>query len=153
ERDRQEIERHQKFLQEWGSRLASPTGSGGGSSSTSTRWEEDPEQIHIEEGWGWGSLLSAGAGVMVSHYDEQLGAAARQSQVTAAGAPQAQPPPAAAPALVTPPGGAHTATGAATAGQAGQPAVVHHEMAAPGSRPRERSVDGTDPTDIVAHLD
>ena len=31
--------------------------------------------------------------------------------------------------------------------------AAHHDLAAPGTRPRERSIDGTDPTDIVAHLD
>jgi hypothetical protein len=42
--------------------------------------------------------------------------------------------------------------GAAVAGGV-QAAMSHHQLEAVGTRPRERTIDGTDPTDIVAHLD
>ena len=51
-------------------------------------------------------------------------------------------------------GGARRRANLTQAAAAAQTATAaHHDLAAPGSRPRERSVDGTDPTDMVAHLD
>ena len=78
------------------------------------------------------------------------------------GAPTATPattPTAATP--ITPAGGAavpsvqaavvSTEVAAATAAVA--TAATHHDLAGTGTRPRERSIDGTDPTDVIAHLD
>ena len=62
-------------------------------------------------------------------------------------APAAQRPLGAAPAL-QPQAAPVVALAAGTAATA-----AHHDLGVAGSRPRERSVDGTDPTDMVAHLD
>jgi hypothetical protein len=59
--------------------------------------------------------------------------------------------PGAAPAVQAAQTPAVAGAGAAVAG--GAQAATHHQLEAAGTRPRERSIDGTDPTDIVAHLD
>src|SRR5262249_37149646 len=46
------------------------------------------------------------------------------------------------------------ATAATTVAATGEAAAAtHHALAAAGTRPRERAIDHTDPTDIVSHLD
>jgi hypothetical protein len=141
----------------------STTGAGAGARATPSlggtegHWEDDDE-IHIAEG-GFGAALGL-TGNLFAAYDQDLskdahftqhwvepaarGAVAAGTAALAAGA--ATPATTAATtAATTQPTGA--AAGAAVAQGA------HHELDAPGTRARERAISGTDPTDVVSHLD
>jgi hypothetical protein len=150
-----------------GTRLSSPGG-------TEAHWE-DFDDIQLpdpakDKDTGWGGALGLLAPVL-SHYDAdyshdshfgqhlvpaQPAAATPTTPATPATTPTAAtpttPPTGAAPAALAHDTPAVATAAAAVAGGA-QAAATHHDLAATGTRPRERSIDGTDPTDVIAHLD
>ena len=115
----------------------------------------DDEEIRLPDpakgDAGWGVALGMVAPVL-SAFDQDYAKDAHfgQHQVASQAAitPTAAHPPAPA-GTGTPAVQAQAAPAIATQATA----APHHDLAAPGSRPRERSVEGTDPTDMVAHLD
>jgi hypothetical protein len=134
---------------------------------TEAHWEDD-EDIRLPDpdhpgpgGTGWGAALGLMAPIL-SRYDADYTHDSHwgQHEVPATPATPATTPTAATP--TTPTGGApvpavqaavaSTEVAAATAAVA-HAAATHHDLAGAGTRPRERSIDGTDPTDIIAHLD
>jgi hypothetical protein len=121
---------------------------------TEGHWEDRDEKQIISGGFGTALGLT---GSLFAAYDEDLSKDAHFNQqwieptaraaTTAATAATAAG--AATPATTT----ALTAqqTGAAAGAVAAQGA--HHELDTAGTRARERAISGTDPTDVVAHLD
>ena len=138
-----------------------PTPRGG----TEAHWEDD-EDIRLPDpdrpgaDTGWGAALGLMAPIL-SRYDADYTHDSHwgQHEVPATPATPATTPTAATP--TTPAGGAAVpavqaavaSTEAATATAAVATAATHHDLAGTGTRPRERSIDGTDPTDVIAHLD
>jgi hypothetical protein len=131
---------------------------GGG---TEEHYEPD-EDIQIAEGGlrdalGLVASVTAHSDVDLFH-DSTFGMhkVPAQPATTPTATPPATPAPgvgAPTPTVVTPETPAVTATGVAVAAGAAAAAATHHELAAAGTKARERSIDGTDPTDMIAHLD
>jgi hypothetical protein len=134
---------------------------------TEAHWEDyddiqlpDPDKDPKHTGWGAALGLLA---PVASHFDADYSHDSHFGQHLV----PAQPPttPAMTPTAATPTTPAVTAAPAVQAhetpavaaapavGAGAHAAATHHELAAPGTRPRERSIDGTDPTDVIAHLD
>jgi Domain of unknown function (DUF4157) len=141
-----------------------PAPSAGPRGGTEAHWEDDEDIVLVnpdKQEAGVGAAL--GLLTVFSHHDEDLSRDSHFGQHLVPAQP-ATTSTAATPATpVTPAAGAVPAVqahempavagvAAAVAGGA-QSAATHHDLMAAGTRPRERSIDGTDPTDVIAHLD